>query len=282
MKKLLIFISVLFFSSVISAQNTDEEKHLLTTNTTTYGLSIFNFLDPYLSPLTYNGYGVDYEHENSRFLSTENNRFLMQSKMNLKAGLTLNPQSTSSMMYFGANCDLGMLYRFKPINRIQFLVGGSWDVDFGFKNVIRNINNPVNLDMATNLNVNAVARYDVTLRKSILKLQLALETPLIGCMFVPAVGASYYEMFELGNLTDAFHFSSLHNKRGLNSTFTVDVPFNRVTWCFGFKFSDLKYSANDMVFHRSEFSLLVGTTFDMATFAGKKNKAPENFISTYK
>lgn len=273
---------VLFFSSVISAQNTGEEKHLLTTTTTTYGLSILNFLDPYLSPLTYNGNGVAYEHENSRFLSTENNRFLMQSKMNLKAGIALNPQSTSSMMYFGANCDLGILYRFKPINRIQFFAGGSWDVDFGFKNVVRNINNPVNLDMATNLNVNAVARYDVPVFKKIVRLQLALETPLIGCMFVPGVGASYYEMFELGNLTDAFHFSSLHNKRGLNSTFTVDVPFNRATWRFGFKFSDLKYSTNDMVFHRSEFSLQVGTTFDMATFAGKKNKAPENFISTYK
>ena len=99
-------------------------------------------------------------------------------------------------------------------------------------------------------------------------------------MFVPKSGASYYEMFDLGNLTDAFHFSSLYNKRGLNSAFSVVVPFNRSVWHFGLRMNTLRYSANKLVFDRNEFGLLVGTTFDAINFAGRKNKAPKNFIST--
>lgn len=280
MKKSHILILVVLFSSALSAQNSDEKKYLLTTNTTTFGLSTLSFLDPYLSPLTYNGLGIIYEHNNSRFLSIDNTRVSTQSKLNLEAGITLNPQYTSSMIYLGANYGWGLLYHFNSINGIQLQAGGSWDIDFGFKNVDRNINNPVNLDMATNLNIIGLAKYNVPLRKRTLKLQLAVESPILGCMFVPGIGASYYEMFELGNLNDAFHFSSLYNKRGLNAALTVEVPFKHSVWRFGFKTSNLKYSANDLVFKRNELSLLVGTIFDMASFAGKKHKAPKNFIST--
>src|SRR5450759_4651919 len=107
----------------------------------------------------------------------------------------------------------------------------------------------------------------VRLRKKTFRLQLELQTPILGYMFVPLNGASYYEMFDLGNMTDAFHVSSLHNKRGVKSSFTIDVPSNRSGWRFGFNFMNVKYSANDLVFVRNELSLVVGTTFDTANFA---------------
>jgi hypothetical protein len=47
-------------------------------------------------------------------------------------------------------------------------------------------------------------------------------------------------------------------------------------------FLKLKYSANEMVFKHDEFTLVIGKTFDVASFAGRKNIAPQNFISTYK
>lgn len=280
MKKNIILILFLFACIFVMAQNTDEKKYLLTTHTTTFGLSTLSFLDPYLSPLTYSGFGMRYEHESRRFLSPENIKVSMQSNLNIETGIALNPPVTSSMAYLGANYSWGMHYHFRPVKGLHILVGGLWDVDFGVKEVPRNINNPVNIDMATNLSISGIAMYDVPLHKRTLRLQLSLQTPVLGCMFVPGGGASYYEIFSLGNLTDAFHFSSLHNKRGLHSTFTVDVPFNRSVWRFGLNMQGLKYMANDMVFEKNEFSLLIGTTFDVATFTGRKNKAPKNFIST--
>jgi hypothetical protein len=279
MKKILIFALTIFVYSLISAQNADEKKFLLTNKTNTFGISTFGFLDPYLSPLTYSGLGVNYDYQTSRFLSLKNTNISIQTKFNVGTGIALNPQMSSDMLYLGANYGWGMQYHFAPFHGFRFLAGGLLDLDFGMKNVERNINNPVNLDMSTNLNLTGVAKYDIPLRHKTLKLQLALQTPILGYMFVPKAGASYFEMFELGNLTDAFHFSSLYNKRGLNSIFSIDVPFNRTVWRFGIKAFDMRYEANNMVFNRNEYSLLIGTTFDTFNFGGRKNKAPANFIS---
>ena len=280
MKKLLIFTLVIFSYTIAMAQNGDEKKYLLTNKINTFGISTLSFLDPYLSPLNYNGFGVIYEYQTCRFLSVQRAYISIQTKFNVETGIALNPQMSSDMLYLGANYGWGLQYHFAPFHGIRFLAGGLLDLDFGMKNVERNINNPVNLDMSTNLNLTGVAKYDIPLRHKTLKLKLALQTPVLGYMFIPKAGASYFEMFDLGNLTDAFHFSSLYNKRGLNSVLTIDVPFNRSVWRFGFKTIDLRYSANDLVFNRSEFSILVGTTFDTFNFSGRKNKVPANFIST--
>ncbi len=280
MKKLWLFFLFFVLSSGIFAQNTDEKKYLLTTKANTIGISTISFLDPYLSPLNYNGLAISYTRESRKFLSSENTRISTQSILNLQAGILLNKPVTSDMMYMGANYGWGMCYHLNPVKGLKVLVGGLWDIDFGFKDMERNVNNPVNLDISTNLNLTALARYAIPLRRKTLQLQLSLQTPVIGYMFGPKAGASYYEMFDLGNLTDAFHFSSLYNKRGLNSALTVDVPFNRSVWRFGLKMNTLRYSANNLVFDRNDFGLLVGTTFDSFSFAGRKNKAPKNFIST--
>lgn len=280
MKKI-IFIALIFLSDInVSAQNIEDKKYLLTSHSNSVGPTRLGMTDPYLSPLVYSGMGMSLNNEKCRFLVPENINYSMRSKLSLSAGLMLNPSSSSSMTYIGVNHGWGLQYHWRPKKGLQVLVGGLWDVDFGFKNVARNANNPVNIDLATNLNLSGTVLYDIQTRKRVLRLKLAVETPLFGYMFVPQGGASYYEMISLGNLTDAFHFSSIHNKRGLNRTLSIEVPLNRSTWRFGFGFNNLKYSANHLVFVRKEYNLLIGTTFDVATFAGTKNKAPRNFIST--
>jgi hypothetical protein len=279
MKKILIFALTIFAYSLVSAQNADEKKYLLTNKTNTIGISTLGFLDPYLSPLNYSGLGVNYEYQTCRFLSVKRTDISIQTKFNIETGITLNPRITSDLLYVGANYGWGLQYHFAPFHGFRFLAGGLWDLDFGLKDVERNINNPVNLDMSTNLNLTGVAKYDISLRHKTLRLKLALQTPIMGYMFVPRAGASYFEMFDLGNLTDAFHFSSLYNKRGINSVFTIDVPFNHSVWRFGIKAFDMRYEANNMVFNRNEYSFLIGTTFDTFNFGGRKNKAPINFIS---
>ena len=279
MKKNQISLLFLVVSIVISAQNTDEKKYLLTSKTNSLSLSTVSFLDPYLSPITYAGIGLGYNSESRRILNQTDLRYTTLNRLRIGAGIALNEALTSDMLYLGADYGWVIEYKLKPFKGIKIQVGGLWDVDFGMKNLERNINNPVNLDLATNLNLSAMASYDIILKRKILKLNLTLQTPVLGCMFVPKAGASYYEMFELGNLTDAFHFSSIHNKRGLMGTFSVEVPFKRSTWNFGLRMNELRYSANNIVFNRSEFSLLIGTTFDVISFAGTKNKKPNNFIS---
>ncbi len=264
----------------ISAQNPEEKKYLLTKNSNWTGLSSIELLDPYLSDISYSGLGLRYNHVSRQFVNAQNLNLSQQNQFSLTAGVALNPAITSAMFYFGTNFGYGMHYHFRPVENLVVLAGGIWDVDLGIKEISRNVNNPVNMDLATNLNISGVAIYKVSTPKHDLMLKWTIQTPVLGCMFVPGSGYSYYEMFDLGNLDNTFHFSSIHNKRGLNQTFTVDVPFKNSTWQFGLSFFSLKYKANNLVFRRNEVSILAGTTFDAISFSGKKKHAPANFIST--
>jgi len=279
MKKIVLLLITIISVSTLSSQNVEDQKYLLTTKTNDFGLSILSLTDPYLSPLTYSGNGIQFEHNSRRFLSITNTKISIQSKLELEAGSLLNPPQTSSMMYMAMNYGWGAHYHFHPLKGLIVLAGGSWDIGSGIKNVVRNINNPANVDLATNLNLSGVAIYDIPLRKRTLRLQLAIETPVFGWMYVPLAGASYYEMFELGNLSNISHVSSFINKRSINPKITIDIPFKYYVWQVGLKYQTLRYSANNMVFERNEISLMVGTTFDMVTFGGRKRIAPKNFIS---
>jgi hypothetical protein len=280
MKKYILLSLVFVVGMFLTAQSLSEQKYLFTTKASTYNLSLLTIVDPYLSPLTYTGVGVSYGESSRRYFSADNTKWSMQDNLSRSVGVLLNPAFTSEMLYAAINYGWGANYHFRVNEQFRILAGGLWDVDFGLKTVSRNVNNPVNLDMATNLNLTGLLIYDYRMFRNTLHFQVSMQTPVLGYMFVPPGGASYYDIFELGNLSDAFHFSSLHNKRGLIHTYSVDVPFNHSVWRFGLHFQNLKYMANSMVFKNNEVSLQVGTTFDVISFGGKKRGAPRNFIST--
>lgn len=279
MKKLLLIALVLLSHYILFAQTMDDQKDLLTSKTNTYGFTILSLTDPYLSPLTYTGNGVQFEHESRRFFTVTGTNISMQSKFQLEGGLLLSPPQTSSMTYLAMDYSWGMHYHFRPMKGLVLMAGGTCDIDLGYKDVARNINNPGNVDLAADLNLSGIAMYDIPLRRRTLKLKLAVETPLVGWMFVPLAGASYYEMFELGNLSNVSHYSTIINRRGINPKLTIDIPFERTVWQVGVSYQTLKYKANNMVFGKNETCFILGTTFDDISFGGRKRKAPDNFIS---
>jgi Protein of unknown function (DUF3316). len=272
---------VLFICLFVSAQDTAENKYLLTTKSATYGISVCNFTDPYLSPAKYSGNGLNYVLESRKLLSTKNTNYSVQTKFRIAANVMLNPSRSSEMLYSGLNYGWGLSYHFRLNPGLQIFAGGLCDLDFGFKDIPRNINNPVNLDLATNLNLTGFIMYKLPLRKRILHLSAAFQSPLIGYMYVPDAGATYYEMFELGNLSNVFHVSSVFNKIGLNQSYSVDIPCNKNTWRLGVNIQNLKYKANNLVFNHQEVSFSIGSTFDVIKFGGRKRIPPQNFINAY-
>jgi hypothetical protein len=279
--KQIIWISIFLISVLgLSAQTEMAKKFRLTTATDEISLTAVDLLDPYLSPLVYTGVGLGYQHTERRFFNAENPTLSMESKLSALAAMTQNPQFTSATSYLGANYSWGTHYHFRPIKDLQVLAGGTADADFGFKSNSRNVNNPVNLDMAVNINLSAEARYDFHIKRKTLRLSYRFDTPLLGCMYVPLSGASYYEMFELGNLNNAFHVSSLHNKLGSATKLMLDVPFRHSTWRFGINTLKLRYEANDIFFKQNRYNFVIGWMYDFHIFKGLKNPAPTNFVGT--
>jgi len=277
MRKTTIYL-LLMLSACAQAQT--DKLYPLITAADQIGLSSIQLRDPYLSPLYYNGAGLKYVHTQQRFFNPENNTLSMESKASALVGYTVNEPYSAAIMYVGGDYRWGVFYHFRLQPRLQLLAGGNINAGFGYKYNSRNINNPVNVDVATNLNLAGKLRYDAQIFNRTVRLTYAFDTPLAGCMYVPLVGASYYEMFGLGNMTDAVHFSSLHNKQGLNSEFTMDVPFNRSVLRVGLHVNNLKYQANDIIFKFQEVGFTLGWKYNFYVFSGRKNQAPKNFIST--
>lgn len=279
MQKTIILCYCIISILNVLAQDNKKTDFLLTNNSKNLELGSISISDPYLSPLTYNGAVLRISSDDKRLLSSKYNRITTQIKSNYGMGMLYNPTQTSALLYFESNYQLGAYYNYRPNNCLQIMAGSVADIAIGSKYMPRNINNPYNIDLSTNLNISGIAFYNIPFKKRILKLELSLQSPLIGCMFVPEYGSSYYEMFSLGNLNNCFHLSSIHNKRALKSDLLIHIPFNRFNFHMGLGVNLLKYSANSMVFKQNEYNILIGTSVDLIKFAGSKKSVPSNFLS---
>jgi len=275
MKRLTLFLVVTcLFSTVKAQEDTDIKKYALTTRNNYIGFTSLTLLDNYLSPLEYNGSGLKIEIEERRFFSPEKANLSYQSNVGLLLGTTHNPQRTASITYFGLDYAWGMHYHFRPVQNLQILTGGLADIGIGAKLNSRNVNNQFNVDLAVNLNLSAVVLYDF----KFIRLQGTFSMPAIGCMFVPVQGASYYEMFGLGNTSNTVHFNSFHNKIGFRQKYTAFFTLKRSVLSLSYANNYLKHEANNMVFKKIESTISLGWSYDFHIFAGKRRQAPDNFV----
>ena len=282
MKYIFWMVLLLFIASEVLSQSNSNSNYLLINANDKISFSYLELTDPYLSPITYSGLGLSYEHSSAKFFSTDNNRLSNEGRISGWGGLALNPQNSAAMLYAGAKYSWGIFYHLNIFPQFNIKVGGNTEFDLGYKNLTRNVNNPVNVDLALNLNAAAKASYSIPIHRKTIILNYELESPIIGVMFVPMGGASYFEMFELGSLTNSFHFSSLHNKLGFTNQLSVAYPFKRSTWQIGIKSANLKYQANEMLFKRNIYSINIGIKYDLNIFSGRLNAAPKNFIGPEK
>lgn len=275
------FVLFILMCIIISTNaQIDEQKPVALTNVTHHtGVSVVELVDPYLSILNYTGLGLRFEYTDSKYFNPADPKFTSYSRITGLAAAVKNPQSTAGITYVGGNAALGALYEYRDLNNLILHAGGNVDIDFAYKMNSRNVNNPVNIDLATNLNAMLGVRYNIATRKRMLKLKANLEFPLIGCMFVPYPGLSYYEMYSSGAYGEAIHFSSLHNKQGLKEQISIDIPFKKSTCSFGVRMHQLKYQAADQPYSFNEFSIFVGINYDIVRFSGRKVKMPEYYIS---
>lgn len=276
MKKIIFIGTLLVFLQGVNAQ----DSYVSLTNIHRQaGISAIILNDPYLSLLTYSGLGFRYDNISSVFLNPKLPDVSTISRWNFTGGLTVNPASTASVSYMGGAYGWGLRYHYRKIKNLTLLGGGFLQADFRYKSNSRNVNNPVNIEASTGIYALLEGRYNLQTKKRIIQFNASYEFPLAGCMFVPIPGLSYYEMYLRENIRESLHFSSLHNKVGLKQQYSVDIPFRYSTWSFGICSESLKYEAFNQVSRFNEYSLLIGLTFDLKRFAGRKAIVPGNYIS---
>ncbi len=290
-KGFLISLCVLLSGAgLVKAQLPDTTVYPLSTINHRAGISFLQLHDPYLSSLLYSGAGMRMEITAHRFITTDRGVSSLLQIPKGEPGLstllrlsgvvatTKNPASTASVNYMGGNLTWGLNYHYRKIDNMVMLAGAAVDGEFGVKQNSRNINNPVNMDIALNLNAMLGVRYFLQTRKRVIQLNGVYEMPLVGLMFVPYPGLSYYELYTSGRIGEALFFSSLHNRQGNKLALSVDFPLRTITLHAGWRFQHLKYQGSGPVFVRDEHALMLGITYDIFRSSGRKSRFPSNYI----
>ena len=104
-------------------------------------------------------------------------------------------------------------------------------------------------------------------------LRYQVNLPVMGVMFSPHYGQSYYEIFSLGNSNGVIKFTSLHNQPSLRQMLSVDLPIGYTKMRFSY-LADLQQSnVNNIKTHTYSHVFMVGFVKDLYRIRNKKGTA---------
>lgn len=235
-----------------------------------------NLYDTYLSPLEYKGTSLRVMNERMSRLPWFNRSLIKQQIIDLEVALADNPAKTASEYWFMLNYRLGAHHEFLKVGDFRLRAGGIWDVALGVLYNERNGNNPASARAYTNLNLSIMAFYNWNR----FTFRWQMDTPMMGILFSPKYGQSYYEI-SLGNSVGVVNFASLHNQRALRNYMTIDFPIAKITLRAGYLGSFYQTRVHSLQTHTYSNSFVIGFVTESINISGAKSRNKVNWNSCY-
>lgn len=224
----LIFCIELLLPTVLSAQKLDSLKtNQLTVRCVQYGLGYSNILDTYLSTQEYKGIDFRTSRETMRMTNIGKGNVSLQNFLQADFSFGKNRVDNNNTLAGMVNWNYGLHYQFKLSDNFKLLAGGLGDTNLGFIYNLRNSNNPASLRAYINLDASAMAIWRFHVKKKTLVLRYQLNTPILGVMFSPEMGESYYEIFSLGHYSGTIKLTSVHQQPSLRQFLSLDIPIGQ-------------------------------------------------------
>lgn len=224
----LIFCIELLLPAVLSAQKLDSLRtNQLTVRCVQYGIGHSNILDTYLSPQEYKGIDFRTSRETMRMTNIGKGNVSVQNFLQADFSFGKNKVDNNNTLAGMVNWNYGLHYQFQLSDNFKLLAGGLGDTNLGFIYNLRNSNNPASLRAYINLDASAMAIWHFHIKKKAFVLRYQLNTPILGVMFSPEMGESYYEIFSLGHYSGTIKLTSLHNQPSLRQFLSLDIPIGQ-------------------------------------------------------
>ena len=223
-----------------------------------YGAGFANVFDTYLSPQEYKGVDFRVSRETMRMTRLFDGNVSVQNFLQADLGYTHNRVDNNDTFSGLVNWNYGLHYQFRLTDNFKLLAGGLLDLNGGFVYNLRNGNNPASARAYLNLDASAMAIWHVRLGRCPVVFRYQANLPVIGMMFSPHYGQSYYEIFSLGNASGVVRFTSLHNQPSLRQMVSADVPVGKLKMRFSY-LADLQQSnVNHIKTHTYSHVFMVG------------------------
>lgn len=263
------------------AQTDSLQAHLYVTRATMYGLGFASVYDTYLSPQEYKGTDFRIARETIRMTKLFDGNVSLQNFFQANVAYTHNRADNNNTFSGLVNWNYGLHYQFRITNDFKILTGGLTDINGGFVYNLRNSNNPASARAYINLAASAMLIWQVRLKNYPLTLRYQANIPVIGAMFSPHYGQSYYEIFTLGNSHRVIRLTSLHNQPSLRQMLSVDFPINSTKLRCMFMCDTQQSRLNGLETHTYGYVFMLGLVKDLYRVRNKNGDPLPPSIRAY-
>lgn len=240
------------------------------TRATTYGVGYTNVFDTYLSPQEYRGIDFRIARETMRMTNLFDGNVSVQNFFQANLSYTHNRADNNNTFSGMVNWNYGLHYQFRLTNNFKILVGGLGDVNAGFVYNLRNTNNPASARAYINFDASTMAIWHLKVKNYPIALRYQANLPVVGVMFAPAKGQSYYEIFTLGNGNGVIQLTTPHNQPSLRQMISIDLPVRYAKMRLSY-IADLQQSdVNQVQTHTYSHVFMVGFVTDMYLIRNKR------------
>ena len=241
----------------MAAQTDSTPLDKTTTNVKMIGWGYVDMLDTYLSPERYKGWQVNYlshtmhEREDRRIstLSVHQGSFAHADN---RAG---NANEMQAMYHFA----YAWHYNWYLLNRrLNVKTGGMLNTHLGMLYNTRNSNNPMQAKVGLNVAPSVMASYRFSIKNTPLTVRYEADAPLLGMMFSPNYGQSYYEIFSEGNYDHNVVVTHPVNALSLRQMLTLDFSLYKTTFRIGYLGDYQQAHVNHLRYHTYSHVLVLG------------------------
>ena len=260
MKFKLLIISLIVSVPLIAAETICRSNNHFAIN-----IGEMAITDHYLSNQEYKGLSLGLNFNHTNYYNNTDNRISWQVYDHWRYGRLINPSYTALTQYLGINAGFASHYNWHPTKGLRLMAGGAIDIYGALKTQSRNVNNPYSSDIQLNLLASVGAQYQLSWRKWALSFDYLATTPLLGGMFVPEMGQSYYEIYlnMPSSLNDVVHFTSFHNRQGIKGNLSINFILPTVTLFIAMNHNHQWWQTHNMSFYIKELSGQIGIALNL-------------------
>jgi len=228
------------------------------TRATSYGIGYANVFDNYLSPQAYKGVEVRISRESIHALKKAPELWKAQTYFQGYVDYTHNKADNNHTLAGIANWNYGLHRIIYQTADFQVLAGGVADLNGGFIYNMRGGNNPANVRVHTNLDASLRILWHTHIKRFPILLRWQVNAPVVGLMFSPHYGQSYYEIFSIGDDKGVVKVTTPFSQPSLRSLLSVDFKVKQTTLRVGYVCDLQQAKLNGLKSHLYAHTLMVG------------------------